>query len=262
MTVQILGIDCATKDEKVGLARATLTNGRLYISDARKSKRRESTPISILIEWIGDGSVPTLLALDAPLGWPMQMGERLREHNAGDALPVDADKFFSRETDRFIRDHHGKRPLDVGADLVGRTALAALTLLDDVAKNRPKPDRVPLLWFSTQPFTLAAIEVYPAVTLASRSVNASGYKTPSDRQAREMMLTGLAQSEAAFAEIDTGTTAAMLADADVFDAAVCALAGADMLRGTSVGPNEHGFAEIAKHEGWIWAPKGTKKAPT
>lgn len=61
------------------------------------------------------------------------MRARLPTHEAGKPIRVPKDQFFRRGTDRFIHQTLGQRPLDVGADRIGRTAHAALTLIQDLS---------------------------------------------------------------------------------------------------------------------------------
>jgi predicted RNase H-like nuclease len=66
--VAVIGIDCAVQDENVGLARALWDGRRTEVAELAKGG--QGLPVvEIIREWIGD-STTTLLALDAPLGWP------------------------------------------------------------------------------------------------------------------------------------------------------------------------------------------------
>ena len=136
----------------------------------------------------------------------------------------------------------GKLPLDVGADRIARTALAALQLLQRVREACSL--EIPMAWTARDVAQTAAIEVYPAGTLVSRGVTSSGYKLAADRDVREAMLDALAN------ELVVGEHRATLAQhADVLDAALCLLAGADFLSGTVIEPTD---LATARHEGWIW----------
>lgn len=76
----IIGIDCATQPETVGLALAHLDKGNLFVDEVdRDSKSRN--PGAIIYEWINK-SENVLLAFDAPLGWPDSLGRSLVNHQA------------------------------------------------------------------------------------------------------------------------------------------------------------------------------------
>lgn len=162
MRVRVIGIDCATDPAKTGLALGAFENGRVSVEVARVCSRRED-PSDAVCGWLaaapGDR---TLIAVDAPLGWPTAMGAFLSRHSAGQCLDVDPKTMFRRMTDIRVRMATGKTPLDVGADRIARTAHAALALLQLIRELTGL--EIPLAW--TADFDgCAAIEVYPAATL-------------------------------------------------------------------------------------------------
>jgi predicted nuclease with RNAse H fold len=183
-----------------------------------------------------------VVALDAPLGWPQALSTSLVEHRAVQPIETEPDAMFRRYTDRFVHAELGKLPLEVGADRIARTARAALRLLEDVRMLATVP--LPLAWMPGS--SSGAIEVFPAATLRSRGVIASGYKgdAASARKARATILermSGFMQS-ALSPEL-------LVEDDDLLDAALCAVAAADFARGDAVPPEDRALAE---REGWIW----------
>ena len=125
----IIGVDCAAQPNNTGIARGEIENGRLTIRNVERGNRRR-TPAIVLREWLGAASGrPTLLALDAPLGWPVGMGTALHDHRAGRPIEVHPDYMFKRITDRCVKEWTGKNPLEVGASWIARTAHSALGLL-------------------------------------------------------------------------------------------------------------------------------------
>lgn len=114
----------------------------------------------------GMGRSSVLLALDAPLGWPEELGRSLLQHRAGDPIESEPNRLFKRKTDAEIFRRLHKRPLEVGANLIARTAHAALGLLNNV--RRLTGHDIPLAWDPTNLGRIAAIEVYPAATLLAR----------------------------------------------------------------------------------------------
>jgi len=237
----IIGVDCATDPKNVGLARGTWQNGNLRITDVTNGQLH--VPEEIVSEWISDSGT-SLLALDAPLGWPKDFGRTLAEHAAGELLQKEANRFFRRETDRFVQRNFGKVPLDVGADRIARTALSALQFLGMLSEITGFT--IPLAWevdFSG----IAAIEVYPAGMLHASRVQSSAYKRPDHVEARKRILAWLAK-EATLPD----DPSLPLADADALDAMLCALAGADFLAGKASPPSD---LSLAQKEGWIWVRK-------
>jgi len=241
MHTQIIGIDCATDPAKIGVARGVPRGDHVHVVAAQLVGKGGSAS-TIVSQWVRAHDGPTLLAVDAPLGWPADLGAALARHRAGQPLPGEANRLFRRHTDRVVHERLGKLPLDVGADRIARTALAALQLLQHVRDACGVA--IPLAWSARDVAPVAAIEVYPAGTLTSRGTVSSGYKLAADRAVREAMLDELAD------ELVVGDhRAALLQHADVLDAALCLLAGADFLSGAVIEPEN---SAEARHEGWIW----------
>lgn len=226
----------------MGLARAVWNGHRTEVTELAKGG--QGLPVvEIIREWIGD-STTTLLALDAPLGWPKPLGEQLSQHMAGLPMKVPANRIFRRETDRQVRDATGKQSLDVGADRIARTAHAALALLGSLAKTLHRP--IGLAWDMAVEPGVHAIEVYPAATLKMRDWPSCGYKKTAQRSVRQEILAKLKE------EIDLPSDTSMAeADADVLDALMCVLAGQDFVAGKAQ-PPDRDILDCARKEGWIW----------
>ena len=239
--LRIIGVDVATQPKSVGLALAALDDGRLQLERVTALPTWDAIDAQVL-EWLVE---PTLLAIDAPLGWPEPLGHLLREHRAGAPLDAEANRLFRRETDDVVARALRKRPLDVGADRIARTAHSALAML---ARIRKATDlEIPL---PTEPGGIAstcAIEVYPAGTLASRSLLSSGYKGAGADAvaARHTILSGIASDIV----LPPAVVKSMAASDHVLDAALCCLAAADFVRRDVILPDS---VERARREGWIW----------
>ena len=226
----ILGIDCSTNPRKTGLALAHLRDDTVVITQCDLGTPQRS-PASIALEWLRVHD-EVLIALDAPLGWPKALGTQLAVHQAGEYLEVEANSLFRRVTDTAIKNRLKKQPLDVGANLIARTAVAALQLLEHMRKSSGHP--IPLAWSTTETEGWRAIEVYPAATRIGYRASPKGGS-----------LTGLDDV------LDcSAMRPALRESADAVDAAVCALAGADFLLDRAVPPTDW---ETARIEGWIWA---------
>jgi hypothetical protein len=245
--VLLFGIDCATDPRHVGLARGWWRGGKPRVVEMTAA----GGPIQP-VDWIVDRirlhrDCSCLLALDAPLGWPAAFGSALSTHSAGNPINTQPVNFFRRETDRFIARTVGRRPLDVGAERIARTALAALELISRISQRLGQS--IPLVWNADYPCGLGAVEVYPAGVLQVLDLPASSYKDEEHRPVREKILVGLRE------QIDLPEDAsAALGDADVLDALVCILAGADFLAGRAMPPED---ADLAMKEGWIWVRRPT-----
>ena len=237
---RIVGIDVATQPKSVGLALCTWANGLLRVEEVCAESTWEAIDRRIG-EWLGETA---LLAVDAPLGWPLPLAETLHGHRAGEPLTGLANALFRRKTDDVVAAALGKRPLDVGADRIARTAHAALALL--VRLRDAHRLTLPLAWTPGGVKETSAIEVYPAGTLASRGLPSSGYKGSGEPAVavRRRILEGLRGFEAG-----ADATAAMTSSDHLLDAALCGLAGADFVEKRVIEPDD---LERAQREGWIW----------
>jgi hypothetical protein len=242
ITATIIGVDCATDPKKVGLALGSLTNGVVAVGTVQCGSRT-ALPSAVVAEWLASHR-DALVAIDAPLGWPTDLGESLVRHEAGAELPTPADLLFHRQTDTEIERRLAKRPLEVGANLIARTAHAALAFLTELRRLTGMP--IPLAWSHGTAAGCAAIEVYPAATLRAHGIQAGEYKGTAEIEGRKGLLSRLGARVTLPADVQV-----LERSADALDAVVCLVAGADFLDGRAVPPSDLGRA---RKEGWIWAP--------
>jgi hypothetical protein len=245
-TTTVIGIDAATDSERVGLALGVYRGGALRVERARLARKTPSVGAQVL-EWIGE-SPAVLLAIDAPLGWPRTLGATLATHAAGRPIEVDADTMFRRHTDRIVKARIGKTPLDVGADRIARTALAALKIIATIERESGRT--VDLAWKLPPGRGIHAIEAYPAGTLRSYMLSGLVGDPGGDTTERKRHLLRklevrrtLAVASAARAAMESG---------HVLDAVLCLVAAADFLDDTAIAPEGPRDLELAKKEGWIW----------
>lgn len=241
MAITLIGVDCATQDKRMGLARGYLDRDRPHIAEVTTGDQVDSV-VATLAGWIAPRS-PTLIALDAPLGWPAKLAQELVKHEAGQPIRTARDETFRRLTDRVVAQETGKRPLDVGAERIARTAHAALALLGELRAHTGQA--IPLAWNPGLGPRAYAIEVYPGATLKVRGLVSSGYKGRDRRHVRQGLLAELG----GHLELPGEVLERMLDNDDVLDAAVCVLAAADFLQEECVRPTDMG---LARKEGWIW----------
>jgi predicted nuclease with RNAse H fold len=241
MAIRFAGIDCATQPNNVGIALAAYDGSCCQILEARQCSENDP-PAQTIAKWHLDTPL-NLIALDAPLGWPITLGNTLHNHSAGSPTNEDPDQLFMRETDRAIYERLKKRPLEVGANLIARTANAALELLEEV-RGLTK-ESIPLAWSPHDLHSIGAIEVYPAATLLAHGWPTADYKHPYHRDGRQRIIDELPQWLDISAARET-----ILASPDVLDAVLCVLTAVDFREGQCAAPTDK---ELATKEGWIWA---------
>ena len=238
---QIIGIDCAVDPADVGVASGSFTNGRLRVEDAVQCAKKS------VVEVVCDSArndARILFAIDAPLGWPAALGSALIDHRAGDVIRVASHALFRRKTDAIVKAKTRQQPLDVGADRIARTAVAALTVLGEIRLGLGAA--IPLAWSVPPAEERSAIEVYPAATLAQLGLVPRSYKKREQVQARMALFDALGDVADLSAIRGVAET-----HADAFDAAICVIAGADFLLGRCLPPDSD-IEETARREGWIW----------
>jgi predicted nuclease with RNAse H fold len=262
----IVGIDCASQPEKTGVAigKYEAKIGKIEILQLFKGEKGKSISVKILTKLAEIAQKPTeidvnkiLVAVDAPLGWPVAMSQSLANHIAGASLGhnrTEKDRFFRRFTDTFIHQKIGKLPLEVGADRIARAAYSALQMMEDFRQKFP----VEMLWDTNiQNLNgMGVIEVYPAATLKQHNLIYNNYKKESDIANRKEIIEYL---QAYFSNI-TDYQALMQEDGDRLDAIVCLLCAKDFVdKEVMQIPVEENLAFI-QQEGWIWV-KGKNGNP-
>lgn len=268
--ILLIGIDCATKANKVGIAMGSLAeDGRVIVTDAWRGSAAKGGDWQAVVKQRVEAATNVLIALDAPLGWPRAMGAALAVHKAGASIDLPPsshskvspdDQMFVRETDLMVRERIKKitknkdgsrqemRPLEVGANLIARTAYSALGFLASLegVQLPCKPGPVS---------GKCAIEVYPAATLSAHGLPCEKYKRKDKddhKDNREKVMNWV------FGRVkvdqDAEETTRAIRDGDhVLDAVICLVAAADFVTETErmITPDPEQKA-LAEKEGWIW----------
>lgn len=245
---RIIGIDFATKEPGRGMVLALKETRGVRLA---RVWNRHDPFLDVVARWVDEDREATLIAVDAPLGWPAPLTAALESHRAGGAIRTPADHMFRRRTDDFVREAIGKRPLEVGADLIARTAHAALDFLDQLGKKLGTA--IPLAWSPNDEGGPAAIEVYPAATLKAHEMRHTGYKKASQGDERSEMVKALRRRWMA---IPDSCASELRKNADTLDAAICAFAAGDFIAGRAEDPEDE---DLARREGWIWVLSGREQ---
>lgn len=262
----LIGVDYSAQEGNIGLAGGRLNGDSLKVEFAECLGTHAAVEKQI-VDWINqekkNGGV--LLAIDAPLGWPKSLGKSLCWHKAGRAFSMPADRMFKRVADRWVRDVIGKKPLEVGADKIARTAYSALSFL--LRLRNETACAIPLAWKPGCAKGVSVIEVYPAATLKGRNIpsaNCRGEEGEEQQKCfanwREDVINRLG-ADGVWPSEDVVENRLVFKNDHVFDAVLCVQAAMDFVKGYVISPSD---AEIdggkvgirrAKKEGWIWVKK-------
>lgn len=240
----IVGIDLAVDARNCAISWGRLESGRLIVD--RVAMAGSDEVLDSLLDGVEDRTV--LLCIDAPLGWPAEMGRHLAEHRAGAAVTASANDLFRRETDRDIYRRYRKTPLDVGADRIARTALRALQLLSTLRGRTGREIDLPLTLDGIARPGIHVLETYPAGYLAARKFDVKGYRERGAVETRRMVLEKVCSAAGESLELGP-PPAEFLPRADLLDSLLCAIAGQIAASGGSPPPTNRTRAAI---EGWIW----------
>lgn len=278
---RIIGIDCAADPENIAVASATKAGTRLTIdrvflgersADGTRPDRlgRLATKVSDLIPT----EMPTLLALDAPLGWPVAMRRVLADGGAGPVpgIPEDASLFFRRCTDRFVACATGKTPQSVGASWVAslmHTALRLISLIAEECGEGTSMGGTALTQDNLFSENVHFIEVYPALAGPLFLGSQSSWKEVGEKlkETKEGEW-DLAEEDLRkhlridFALDDDAETGEERFRDHGLDAILCAWVGFRFLQGECVSPPSTGTRINAKdraREGWIWFDRDTPR---
>lgn len=187
--------------------------------------------------------------IDGPFGWPVPFVEFVTAVG-GRSLTPPADgtgrewrrTLVYRATDIAAREHLGRFPLSVSADLIAHAAFrlaGVLTRLDRAGIDVDRTGRG------------RVVEAYPALALKVWGLPNAGYKRSSDR------LVQLADRLVDIVPwLDVGQFRSLMSTSDhAFDAVVASLIARAVATGHTIWPTDD-QQPLAEREGWIAVPTG------
>ena len=153
--VRAVGVDLSAEDKKTWMA--SLDVGP-----------RGATVVELMaqvgnVHIVEAASTADKLGIDCPFGWPVAFQQFLNEHMSGPVsprvgAPLDWRRHLAyRETDRFVTEQTGLRPLSVAADRIAHAAMRCAALLAELTRAGVPVDRTGV--------DGSVVEVYPAASL-------------------------------------------------------------------------------------------------
>jgi predicted nuclease with RNAse H fold len=187
------------------------------------------------------------VAIDAPLGWPVDFVAGLRDPGAWPVpLGESRSRLERRATDRWVHEHASKQPLSVSTDRIAYAAMRAAGLLAHIGASEP---------IDRSGMTGRVCEAYPDPAIRCFGLWPEGagaresYKG-SATQLRERIVERLP----AWLDISAARRRACI-DADhCLDALICALVARAAARALTYPPPDE-LRREAEAEGWIHLPR-------
>lgn len=233
-----LGVDLATVDTKTALCAIEWSVGALGRVVHHQVGATD-------VEIISAARASSVTAIDAPFGWPREWATAVALHRPGHAFRAEGRSSIltSRVTDRWVEAYVRVRPLAVGANLIGATAIRCARLVHAIGHAVDMGQRL------EPPFTC---EVYPAAALKGWGIEHRLYKGKANAAARVVLIDRLV-SAGIPVETDSELRSWLEQSDDALDALIASLVGRAVAVGqTEDVPQEHQAA--ARAEGWIRLP--------
>lgn len=249
-SLETVGIDLAVRPARTGVCLATWSGSSVSV---RFPKATDDSGLLALL-----GGTCERVAIDVPLGWPVDFVESVNHYMSGTdagwpADPWSAERdwtssyFRLRETDQHVALVGQLRPLSVSADKLGATAMKAAWLLSAARAQGVRVDRSGV--------SGRILEAYPAAAAYAWGLSIGGYKNKTATKIKEIM-PGIRQNLTAVAGGLQVSGLEDMTNEHHVDALLCAFVARAAALGQTAGPPaEH--IERAQLEGWIHVPTGS-----
>jgi hypothetical protein len=194
---------------------------------------------------------PSKVAIDAPLGWPVDF-VRAVSGDAGWPIGIDGDprRLVRRATDYWVHRVTSKLPLSVTTDRIAYAAMRAAGVLSHYAATFDEP-------VDPSGVTGLVCEAYPDPAIRRLGLWPDGigdrdsYKGDADRVRESIM--HLLSERAPWLRLSPSDQEACIASDDCLDALICALVARAAERGLTEDPPSE-LRDEAEREGWIHLP--------
>lgn len=256
-TSATLGLDLASQPENTGLCVIEWAPGHAHVlalwrgTDDDSTRLHDKLIVAAMRGLWGCLPMPSKVAIDAPLGWPVDF---VRAVSSFGAWPVGIDasrkRLERRATDYWVRDVASKLPLSVTTDRIAFAAMRAAGLLAHYESSFDEAvDRSGMTGLVCETYPDPAIR---RLGLWPRDAGARDSYKGGARDLRERILRRVSEG-APWLQLSLPQQRACIESDDCLDALVCALVARAAERRLTVGPPAD-VAEHAKSEGWIHLP--------
>lgn len=256
-TTATLGLDLASQPKNTGLCAIEWSQDQARVVALLKGVDDGANPlhdtliVSALRGHWGDLPVPSKVAIDAPLGWPIDF---VRAVSGSAPWPVGLDgdrkRLERRATDYWVHRVASKLPLSVTTDRIAYAAMRAAGVLAHFAATYDEAiDRSGMTGLVCETYPDPAIRL---LGLWPQDVRARDSYKGDAQGLRESILRRLVKG-APWLQLSSAHQQACIESDDCLDALVCALVARAAERGLTVGPPAD-LKDEAQSEGWIHLP--------
>jgi hypothetical protein len=252
-----LGLDLASQPKNTGVCAIEWTAGHADVlmlwrgTDDGSTALHDHLIVDLMQGLRGDLPLPSKVAIDAPLGWPVDFVRAVSDPGAW-PVGIDGDRkrLERRATDYWVRDFASKLPLSVTTDRIAFAAMRAAGLLAHYeATSQDAIDRTGMTGLVCETYPDPAIRklgLWPMDAGARDS-----YKGDA-KALRDNIMRRLTQ-DAPWLRLSPTHHQACIESDDCLDALVCALVARAVQRHLTIQPPPD-VAKEAMTEGWIHLP--------
>jgi hypothetical protein len=246
-----VGIDLASRPQSTALCVVTWGPGQARVG-ALVTDVDDDLLVAAVEGRAAGGPRPSKVAVDAPLGWPVDFVRGVADPAAW-PVPIGGDRrrLERRATDHWVHEREKKQPLSVTTDRIGYAAMRVAGLLAHLAAGGEAVDRSGASGRVCETYpdpALRRLGLWPE-DAAPRASYKHGAGAPLRGQVVERL-----QRLAPWLELRPEHASACVASDDCLDALVCALVARAAERGLTDRPPQLLEAE-ARAEGWIHLPQ-------
>lgn len=253
-----LGIDLSSQPRNTGLCLIEWSRGQAEVTALWRGRDPHGHPLDdglLMAAMEGahsDLAVPSKVAIDAPLGWPVDFVRSISDLNDWPVkISESRERLERRATDHWVHRKAEKQPLSVSTDRIAYPAMRAAGLLAHYVRSTGEAvDRSGVSGLVCETYPDPAIrkfDLWPA-----GAAKRASYKRGA-REVREGILVRLDDSASWLALSDEDRQACIDFD-DCLDALICALVARAAERTKTIDPPD-ALVDEAAVEGWIHLPQ-------
>lgn len=252
MTGTTSGIDLAADPKRTALASIAWHHGSAQLTNLVLG-----VPDHLALHYLHEPGAK--VAIDSPLGWPVDFVDFVTAHSEHRLLELDLDlgspmdsggtgqkstwrrSLANRTTDMYVRQSMPLVPLSVSTDRIAHVAMRAARLIAHCSRDMRRDGAGDI------------VEVYPAASLCFWGLAYRGYKGVAHHGLRVTMVDELLR-QMPWLEVSDGYRLKLSESDDLLDAFVSALTARAVVLGATQWPSDECTADLAQREGWIHLP--------